>query len=300
MIVTRFAPSPTGLLHLGHGHSALVGWRAARAAGGRFLLRIEDIDPTRCRAEFEQAIYQDLAWLGLDWDMPPNGAEDGRRVRRQSEHMDSYRKALARLDAMGVLYPCFCTRKDIAAEAAHSTEAPHGLETRPEAPLYPGICRSLDPGERRARIDAGLPHALRLDAARAGALVEQQTGGPLSWEEEGDGLGGSIVVDPGVNGDVVLARKEILASYHLAVTVDDAYQGVTLVTRSRDLFAATHVHRLLQALLGLRAPRYRHHVLLTNSAGQRLAKRDGAASLRSLREAGSSPAEVRAMAGFPD
>lgn len=303
MIVTRFAPSPTGLLHLGHAHSALAGWRAAQAApypGGRFLLRIEDIDSTRCRAELEQAIYDDLAWLGVVWDMPTDGAASGRRVRRQSEHMDDYRAALARLDALGVLYPCFCSRKDIAAEAARSIRAPHGVEKGPEGPLYPGTCRRLDPGERRARLAAGLPHALRLDAARAGILAERQAGGPLLWEEEGDGLVGSITVDPGVNGDVVLARKEIPTSYHLAVTVDDAAQGVTLVTRGRDLLAATHVHRLLQALLGLRAPRYRHHVLLTNSAGQRLAKRDGAASLRSLREAGHSPAEVRAMAGFPD
>lgn len=303
MIVTRFAPSPTGLLHLGHAHSALAGWRAAQAApypGGRFLLRIENIDSTRCRPELEQAIYDDLAWLGLVWDMPTDGGESGRQVRRQSEHMEDYRAALARLDALGVLYPCFCTRKDIAAEAARSIRAPHDGETGPEAAPYPGTCRRLDPGERRARLAAGLPHALRLDAAQAGILAERQAGGPLLWEEEGDGLAGSITVDPAVNGDVVLARKEIPTSYHLAVTVDDALQGVTLVTRGRDLFTATHVHRLLQALLGLRAPRYRHHVLLTNSAGQRLAKRDGAASLRSLREAGHSPAEVRAMAGFPD
>lgn len=303
MLVTRFAPSPTGLLHLGHAHSALAGWRAAQAApypGGRFLLRIEDIDSTRCRPELEQAIYDDLAWLGLVWDMPVDGGESGRRVRRQSEHMDDYRAALARLDALGVLYPCFCTRKDIAAEAARSIEAPHDRETGPEGPLYPGICRRLDPGERRARLAAGRPHALRLDAAQAGILAERQAGGPLLWEEEGGGLGGIITVDPRVNGDVVLARKEIPASYHLAVTVDDALQGVTLVTRGRDLFAATHVHRLLQALLGLRAPRYHHHVLITDSAGRRLAKRDGATTLRSLREAGHSPAEVRAMAGFPD
>lgn len=279
MVVTRFAPSPTGHLHLGHAHSALAGWRAAREAGGRFLLRIEDIDPLRCRPEFEAAILEDLAWLGLDWERP---------VRRQSEHMADYRAALQRLDALGVLYPCFCSRKDIAAEIARSGQAPHG----PDGPLYTGRCRALAPGARQAGIESGRPYALRLDAGRAGAIA-----GPLSWEEAGHGR---VEVDPGRLGDVVLARKDVPASYHLAVTVDDGLQGVTLVTRGADLFEATHVHRLLQALLGLGAPAYHHHPLLADESGARLAKRDGALSLRALRAAGRSPPEVRALAGFPD
>jgi glutamyl-Q tRNA(Asp) synthetase len=286
MIVTRFAPSPTGRLHLGHAHSALAGWHAARAGGGRFLLRIEDIDRARCRPEFEQAICEDLAWLGLGWDGP---------VRRQSQHMDDYRAALARLEALGVIYPCFCSRKEIAAEVAAAGQAPHAQVEGPDGPLYPGTCRSLSAAERAERIAAGAPHALRLDAAAAARLA-----GPLVWQEEGEGLAGEIAVDPGVNGDVVLARRDTPTSYHLAVSVDDGLQGVTLVTRGRDLFAATHIHRLIQALLGLREPRYRHHLLLTNAAGERLAKRDGAASLGALRAAGEGPAAVRALAGFPD
>lgn len=282
MIVTRFAPSPTGLLHLGHAHSALAGWRAARAVGGRFLLRIEDIDSDRCRPAFAAAILEDLHWLGLDWDEP---------VRRQSEHREDYRNALARLEELGVLYPCFCSRAEIQAEIAAAGQAPHG----PDGPLYPGTCRRLGPAERRARMAAGQPYAMRLDAGRAAALA-----GPVTWREEGEGLAGLTAVDPMVLGDVVLARKDIGTSYHLAVTVDDHLQGVTLVVRGRDLHAATHVHRLIQAVLGLREPTYRHHVLLTDAAGQRLAKRDGALSLRALRQAGRSPAEVRALAGFPD
>lgn len=281
MIVTRFAPSPTGRLHLGHAHSALVGWLAARRSGGRFLLRIEDIDPARCRPEFEAGIVEDLAWLGIDWDGP---------VRRQSEHMDDYRAALEHLSQLGVIYPCFCSRKEIAAEIAAAGQAPHG-----DGPLYPGTCRHLPEAVVRERIAEGRPHALRLDAARAAALT-----GPLTWIEDGEGLAGEITVDPSRNGDVVLARRDTPTSYHLAVTVDDALQGVTLVTRGRDLFAATHVHRILQALLGLPAPRYRHHVLLTNAAGERLAKRDRAAALASLRAGGLGPGAVRALAGFPE
>jgi glutamyl-Q tRNA(Asp) synthetase len=279
MVVTRFAPSPTGHLHLGHALSALTGWRAARAAGGRFLLRIEDIDAGRCRPDYEAAIFEDLAWLGLDWERP---------VRRQSEHLADYAGALERVREMGVLYPCFCTRREIAAEIAAAGRAPHGAD----GPVYPGTCRSLSPAGRRARIAAGDAYGLRLDAGRAHDLV-----GPLSWQEQGQG---AVAVEPQLLGDVVLARKDAPASYHLAVTLDDHVQGVTLVTRGRDLFSATHVHRLLQALLGLAAPVYHHHVLLTNAAGERLAKRDAAASLRSLRAAGATPAAVRAMAGFSD
>ncbi|HZB92147.1 MAG TPA: tRNA glutamyl-Q(34) synthetase GluQRS [Stellaceae bacterium] len=279
MIVTRFAPSPTGPLHLGHAHSALLGWRLARAAAGHFLLRLEDIDRDRCRPEFAAAILADLAWLGLDW----NGA-----VRVQSAHFAEYRAALDRLAAAGLLYPCFCTRAAIKAEIARAVAAPHG----PEGPLYPGTCRALGEGERDRRIAAGESFALRLDVAAALARC-----GPLFWEDE---RAGRIAADPASLGDVVLARKETPASYHLAVTVDDALQGVTLVTRGEDLFAATHIHRLLQALLDLPVPRWRHHPLLTDAAGRRFAKRDRSLTLRALREAGHAPAELRAMAGFPD
>jgi glutamyl-Q tRNA(Asp) synthetase len=278
MIVTRFAPSPTGYLHIGHAASALSGWLAAKDGGGRFILRIEDIDASRCRPEYETAIHDDLAWLGLDWERP---------VRRQSEHMADYAAALGRLRNTGVLYPCFCTRQEIAAEIAAATNAPHG----PDGPLYPGTCRGLSTTERAVRMERGQPYALRLDTAAAARLT-----GPLSWQEEGRG---TIAVEPNKLGDAVLARKDVAASYHLAVAVDDALQGVTLVTRGEDLFHTTHLHRMLQALLGLAVPSYKHHILLTNAAGRRLAKRDNALALRALRLAGRSPDEVRAMAGFP-
>lgn len=279
--VTRFAPSPTGLLHLGHAHAAL----AARRAGDRCLLRIEDIDATRCRPEFTAAILADLAWLGLAWDGP---------VRRQSDHMAEYRAALDRLAGRGLLYPCFCTRAEIAREVAAAGQAPHGPAPHgPDGPLYPGTCRRLSPAARSARLARGDPFALRLDMAVA--LAETPAG--LSYEEAGEGR---LRCDPAQFGDAVLARKEMPASYHLCVTHDDALQGVTLVTRGEDLRAATHLHRLLQALLGWPEPRYAHHRLLTDAGGRRLAKRDGAPSLQSLREAGHGPAEVRALAGFPD
>lgn len=270
MIITRFAPSPTGHLHLGHAYSALF----AAERGDRFLLRIEDIDTTRCRPEFEAAIYEDLAWLGLRWEEP---------VRRQSEHLDDYRRALAELAAQGVLYPCFCTRRQIKDEIARSPSAPHG----PDGPLYPGTCRRLDAATRARRAAESADYALRLDAPRAAALT-----GPLRFVERGE----TVAVEPGLLGDVVLARKEIPTSYHLAVVVDDALQGVTLVTRGRDLLPATHVHRLLQALLRLPEPAYHHHGFVLGPDGKRLAKRDGAQSLRALRAAGRTPAEVRAMA----
>lgn len=278
-LVARFAPSPTGYLHLGHAYSALTGWRIARAAGGRFLLRLEDIDQTRCRAEFAAAISEDLAWLGLDWDG---------EIRVQSRHFVDYRAALDRLGAAGLLYPCFCTRTAIAAEVARAAAAPHG----PEGPLYPGTCRALGAAERARRIEAGESFALRLDIEAALAQT-----GPLFWEDE---IAGRVAADPARHGDVVLARKEIPASYHLAVTLDDAIQGVTLVTRGLDLFSATHVHRLLQALLDLPVPRWWHHELITDAAGKRYAKRDRSVTLRALREAGRSPAELRAFLGFGD
>lgn len=271
--VTRFAPSPTGFLHLGHAHAALFAQRAARQSGGRFLLRIEDIDRTRCRPEYTEAILEDLAWLGLEWDGPP---------RIQSERFPQYRATLAALTARGLIYPCFCTRGDIAAAIA----AQHG-----PASLYPGTCRHLPPDESAARIAAGAAHALRLDVARALALT-----GPLAFT---DLIHGPRRCTPETQGDVVLARKDIPASYHLCVTQDDAEQGVTLVTRGEDLLEATDIHRLLQALMGWPEPLYAHHGLITGPDGKRLAKRDRAPTLRALRASGMPPAEVRALAGYP-
>ena len=278
MIVTRFAPSPTGYLHLGHAFSALFAMHAARAAQGRFLLRIEDIDPARCRPEFDAAIVEDLSWLGLSWDGP---------VRRQSEHIDDYRAALAQLDGMGVTYPCFCSRKTVAAEIASAGAAPHG----PVAAIYPGTCRALSQSERDERIEAGQPFAVRLDVA-AGLAVT----GKLSWHDRGAGW---VAAQPEREGDPIIARRDSPTSYHLAVTVDDHLQGVTLVTRGEDLFAATHIQRLLQALLGYDPPDYHHHALRLNAEGVRLSKRDGAVSIRALRERGLSAEEVLAMAGWP-
>ena len=277
--VTRFAPSPTGYLHLGHARSAWEGWQAARVAGGRFLLRLEDIDATRCRPEFADAILEDLTWLGLRWDGP---------VWRQSERLDEYRIALDRLEAMGLLYPCFCTRRDIQAEIARAGGAPQGEL----GPPYPGTCRRLGAAERAERRAAAADYALRLDIGAALART-----GPLEWIEAGAGGERCIAAEPTTLGDVVLARKEVPTSYHLAVTVDDAAQGVSLVTRGLDLFAATHIHRLLQALLGLPTPLYRHHALLTDAFGRRLAKRDRALTIRAMRVAGKTPAEVLAEAG---
>jgi len=278
ILVSRFAPSPTGALHIGHAFAALFAFDAAQAAGGRFLLRIEDIDASRCRPEFEAAILEDLRWLGLRWEEP---------VRRQSEHFADYRAALARLEALGVLYPCFCTRADIQREIAASPAAPHG----PDGPLYPGTCRHLDAAERQRRTSSGEAYALRLDATRAMASVA----GPLTFHDDRHD---TIVADPAQFGDVVLARKETPASYHLSVTVDDHLQGVTLVTRGDDLLPATHVHRLLQALLGHDVPAYRHHRLLLDENGQRFAKRNHSVTLQSLRESGVTPAEIRRRIGL--
>ncbi len=270
-ITTRFAPSPTGFLHLGHAYAALFAWRRARRAGGRFLLRLEDIDPGRCRPAFAAAILDDLAWLGLDWDGP---------VRVQSEHLAEYRAALDALAAQGLTYPCFCTRADIARAAS----APHG----PEGVIYPGTCRSLEPAERARRIAAGSPHATRLDVARAMAST-----GPLDFQDE---AGVRRACNPARFGDIVLARRDAPASYHLCVAHDDAAQGVTLVTRGVDLEPATDIQRLLQTLLGWPEPWYRHHRLLLDAAGRRLAKRDHAATLQALRADGATPAEVRTLA----
>src|ERR1700744_210638 len=281
MIVTRFAPSPTGYLHIGHAFAAITAHDAAQ--GGRFLVRIEDIDQTRCRPEFEAAIFEDLAWLGLDWETP---------VLRQSERFDAYRAALAKLEARHLLYPCFCTRAEIAAEVACASEAPHG----PEGPIYPGTCRHLSEDDRKARIASGAPYALRLDVAKAaGRMLE------LTFEEEGlgpNGENGTIFVDPLLFGDVVLARKETPASYHLAVVVDDAFQHVTLVTRGNDLFTATHIQRLLQALLDLPQPAYAHHKLILDAQGKKFSKRDSSVTLRDLRAQGVTPAQIRIRLGL--
>ncbi len=275
--VTRFAPSPTGHLHLGHAYSALFAADAAADRHGRFLLRIEDIDQGRCRPEFERQIYDDLSWLGLSWESP---------ARRQSDHFADYQDALDRLDEMALLYPCFCTRKDIQAEIAASGGAPHG----PDGPLYPGTCRGLSPDVTASRIAAGEAYALRLDMAAAVART-----GPLSWQDQ---EAGTVAAKPDRFGDVVLARKDTPTSYHLAVTWDDHLQGVTLVTRGQDLFAATDVHRLLQSLLDLNILNYHHHKLLTDDDGERYAKRNRSVTLKSLRDAGKTPDDIRTMVGL--
>ena len=277
-VVTRFAPSPTGLLHVGHAFAALTAWHAARAAGGRFLLRVEDIDATRCRPAFVEAILEDLAWLGIAWDG---------EVRVQSAHLAEYRAVLDALAARDLLYPCFCTRAEIVREVAAAADAPQG----PEGPRYPGTCRRLDPATRAARLAAGTPHALRLDMARAVAAVRA----PLAACEAGEGR---WICDPLAFGDVVLGRKDAPASYHLCATHDDAAQGVTLVTRGADLRPATSVHRLLQALMGWPAPRYAHHPLVMDEFAQRLAKRNNSPSLRSLRQNGIRPGQIRARFGY--
>jgi len=278
MIVTRFAPSPTGYLHLGHAYAAIAAQDWAARAGGRFLLRIEDIDGARCRPEFEAAIREDLAWLGLHWDEP---------VLRQSSRLDAYRAALARLDGMELLYPCFCTRKEIAGEIARAGAAPHG----PEGPVYPGTCRALSKRVRGARIASGEAYALRLDVTKAVARV-----GAPAFEERGlgpNGEKGIVAATPEIFGDIVLARKDAPSSYHLAVVVDDAFQGVTLVTRGNDLFAATHVQRLLQTLLSLSVPAYAHHRLILDADGKKFSKRDRAVTLRALRAAGATANDIR-------
>jgi glutamyl-Q tRNA(Asp) synthetase len=283
-IVTRFAPSPTGYLHLGHAYAAFIAHDLAARNRGRFLLRIEDIDATRTRPDFVAAIEEDLRWLGLEFALP---------VRRQSEHLPEYRAALTRLAAMGLLYPCFCTRKAIAAEGALALAAPQG----PSGPLYPGHCRSLSAAEQERRKAAGTAYVLRLDMAKAVA----RAGGALSFQELGQGPAGetgTIIAKPEAHGDVVLARKDSPASYHLCVTRDDALQGVTHVTRGCDLFAATAIHRLLQTLLGLPQPVYLHHRLICDSTGRRLAKRDADKTLRALRAEGRAPADIRAMVGL--
>jgi glutamyl-Q tRNA(Asp) synthetase len=274
--VTRFAPSPTGFLHIGHAFSALTAYHA-RGKGGTFHLRIEDIDPVRCKDEFTDAILEDLKWLGLDWETP---------VRKQSEHMADYDKALKKLTLKGLLYPCFCTRSEIKTEIAKSAHAPHG----PDGPAYPGICRNISDEKREDRMDDGEAFVQRIDMKGAAAIA-----GPLGWKDTGLGMNKA---QPEKFGDVVLARKDVPTSYHLAVTVDDHLQGITLVTRGADLAPSTDVHRLLQGLLGFTPPTYSHHRLIKDTTGRRLAKRDQDMSIRALRESGYTPEEVVAMSGF--
>jgi len=287
--VFRFAPSPNGYLHLGHAYSALLNFDLARASGGRFLLRIEDIDATRCRPEFEAAIYEDLAWLGISWETP---------VRRQSEHFANYRDALEKLAGLGLIYPSFESRAEIARLAAQREgEAPWPRD--PDGvPLYPGAAKSLPPDQRARLIGQGAPYALRLDMAAALARA-----GEMRWTEHGegpDGETGSVTARPEAWGDVILARKETPTSYHLSVVIDDALQGVTDVVRGQDLFWSTSVHLLLQQLLGIPQPAYRHHRLVADSSGQKLSKSTAATGLRELRGQGASPADIRRMVELSD
>ncbi len=284
--VFRFAPSPNGHLHLGHALSALLNAEMARAGSGCFLLRIDDIDTTRCRPEYEAAIYEDLAWLGLTWEQP---------VWRETEHVDDYRAALARLEAMGLVYPSFESRAEIAMMVAGRDAKGFWPRDPDGAPLYPGNAKTLPPSERTRRM-ASEPYALRLDMAAAIARV-----GSLTWRETGAGPGGEtglVAADPAAWGDIVLARKDAPASYHLAVVVDDAAQAITDVVRGADLFHATSVHRLLQALLGLPPPRYHHHRLVLDATGRKLAKSTAATGLRELRVAGVSPSDIRRRVGL--
>jgi glutamyl-Q tRNA(Asp) synthetase len=286
--VFRFAPSPNGYLHLGHAYSAFLNFDLARESGGRLLLRIEDIDGTRCRPEFEAAIYQDLGWLGIRWEAP---------VRRQSEHLSDYRNALEKLSAMGLVYPSFESRAEIARLVAER-EAHAPWPRDPDgAPLYPGAAKLLSADARGRLFESGVPYALRLDMAAASARA-----GDLTWIEHGDGPEGEtgkVAARPEAWGDVILARKETPTSYHLSVVIDDALQGVTEVVRGRDLLWSTSVHRLLQALLGLPQPAYRHHRLVPDGEGRKLSKSTAATGLRELRARGATPADIRRLIGLP-
>jgi glutamyl-Q tRNA(Asp) synthetase len=286
--VFRFAPSPNGYLHLGHAYSALLNFDLAARTGGRFLLRIEDIDAARCTPPFEQAIYQDLAWLGIVWETP---------VRRQSEHLAVYRDALETLLAQGLVYPGFESRAEIARLVAQREAVAPWPHDPDGAPHYPGTARSLSHQERARLLQSGVPYALRLDVTAAGARA-----GDLTWTEHGegpDGETGTVTARPGAWGDVILARKEMPTSYHLAVAIDDALQDVTEVVRGQDLFWSTSVHRLLQALLGLPRPAYRHHRLIVDDTGRKLSKSSKATGLRELRAAGATAADIRRLVGLP-
>ena len=271
---TRFAPSPTGHLHLGHAFAALFAHNLARASGGSFLLRFEDIDTTRVRDDYYQAIEEDLRWLGIEWDTAPI---------RQSNRMPKYMNTLDTLKSLGVIYPCFCTRREIQKEIASISNAPHG----PEGALYPGSCKKLTISQRDDRIKAGESHCWRLDSA----LAAEKTGRLIFH----DAFQGEIEVDASLLGDVILARKDIATSYHLAVVVDDAFQKISDVTRGEDLLPSTHVHRILQELLEIPSTTYHHHPLILDTSGKRLAKRNDSLSIRTLRKNGASPADVLAL-----
>lgn len=279
--VFRFAPSPNGQLHLGHALSALLNRDLAREAGGRFLVRIEDIDPGRSLPSFEAQILDDLGWLGLDWEKP---------VRRQSEHLAEHERALDELNRRGLVYPCFCSRGAVKAAL------PKGAAVDPDgAPVYPGTCRDLSAGDRARHIRGGDPYVLRLNMQKA----LEEIGRPLTWTEIGpDGKAKEVEANPAAWGDVVLARRDVRTSYHLAVVIDDAAQGVTHVVRGKDLYNATSVHRVLQTLLDLRAPVYRHHRLIFDNTGKKLSKSEGAESLRTLRSNGRAPADIRRLIGL--
>lgn len=265
---TRFAPSPTGYLHIGHAHSALFGYRLAQDNGGEFILRIEDIDLERCHDKFIDGFYEDLAWLGIKWQEP---------ARKQSDHFDTYASYLDTLTDMDLLYPCFCTRKDIKAEINASGSAPHKIPSGPEGYHYPGTCKKLGAQERQDKMKGGIPYAMRLNVDKAIEIA----GKDLKWNDHGKG---EQTATPGILGDAVIARKDIKASYHLCVTIDDHLQDISLVTRGNDLFYATHLHRLLQELLGLNVPDYHHHSLLLDEFGKRFAKRNNAVTLNCMRE----------------
>jgi glutamyl-Q tRNA(Asp) synthetase len=285
--VTRFAPSPTGLLHPGHAYSAILAHDAARAAGGRFLLRIEDIDTTRYRPEFEVAILEDLAWLNLSWENP---------VRRQSEHFADYAAAIDRLRALGIVYRCFLTRREIAEQ---SLSAPHGAGEGSDGFVYKGPAHPMSTDEEQARLARGDAYAWRLSMRYSQDLLGEDFARLVFVEQHDGSEREHIAARPALLGDVILGRKDIPASYHIAVVHDDALQGVTHVIRGDDLRASTHVHVLLQKLLGLPSPIYRHHTLLTGPDGKRYAKRDQSLTLAALREAGVSPTDIRARIGLP-
>ncbi|MDE1156911.1 MAG: tRNA glutamyl-Q(34) synthetase GluQRS [Neorhizobium sp.] len=284
--IFRFAPSPNGLLHLGHALSALLNHDMAKASGGRLFLRIENIDLSRCTSDFEEAIYRDLSWLGIGWEAP---------VRRQSEHFDAYAAALAELDAMGLIYPAFMTRGEVKARvAAHEADGAAWPRDPDGSPLYPPDDRHRSLAEREELMATGTRHALRLDMQKA----LERISGPLFWTETGDGDRGEIAADPALWGDVILSRSDAPSSYHLSVTVDDALQGVTNVVRGLDLYAATSVHRLLQELLGLQQPVYHHHRLVLGPDGRKLSKSEGSTGLATLRDNGLWPVDIRRLAGL--
>ena len=284
--ILRFAPSPNGLLHLGHALSAILDHEIARDMNGRFLLRIEDIDLARCTSDYEDAIYRDLRWLGLSWEEP---------ARRQSEHFETYREALGRLMDMGLVYPAFMTRGEVKAKVADSEASGTTWPRDPDgSPLYPDHDRYLSDTERKTLIESGIRYSWRLDMDKALARVSDA----LTWREISDGAERLVPADPAAWGDVVLSRSDAPSSYHLSVTVDDAAQGITHVVRGMDLYHATSVHRLLQELLGLPQPIYHHHRLILGTDGRKLSKSEGSTGLAALRDAGLSPLDIRRLLGL--